>query len=130
MCNKQIRCAFWIIILIGFMQSALVGCTPMRLNNLMGKNRNAVLSEFGPPNQVLSDGSGGAIWVYTKVFTTMNPGYQSAPVNTTGNGSIGQSIANGIAQGLNQPSINTDVSYRMVYLDSSGTVYKWSIANP
>lgn len=109
------------------------GCVQAKLNGLLGKDRHALLSTFGPPTQVLPDGEGGNVWVYTKARSVVNRGYQAPPLNTNGmsaGNAAAAGFARGLAQGMNRPSVETKLSHRMIYLNSAGVIYKWSIAKP
>lgn len=79
-----------------------------------GRHANELLAEWGPPRQVLDDGAGGKVFVYT------NHTYLARDTAQT-NGTITPYGAFS-ATTTYQPS----GAYRMFWINSNGYVYRWA----
>jgi hypothetical protein len=108
----------------------LVGCAG-RINRVMnswvGQHYSALIASWGPPEQILPDGSGGNIlsWTVTRSFST--PG--SATTQTTGTATVSGNTASGQASSYtiyNPPRTYTRRVYRAFWVNSDGIVYKWA----
>jgi hypothetical protein len=107
----------------------LVGCVG-RINRVMnswvGSHYSALVASWGPPDQILVDGSGGHIlsWTGTRSFTV--PG--SATTQSTGTATVSGNTASGQASSqtiYNPPVTYTRRVYRMFWVNADGVIYKW-----
>jgi hypothetical protein len=114
-----------VLLLVG-----LVGCVA-RMNRVMsswvGNSYGNVIAAWGPPDQVLDDGSGGKILVYTRVRSYTAPG--TATTQTSGTAAANGSTLYGTATSTTTYTPGQTYSwkiYRMFWLDKNGIVYRWS----
>jgi hypothetical protein len=102
------------------------GCAG-RVNEVMkswvGHHYSDLIAAWGPPAQVLDDGSGGKImtWASTRSFTS--PGY--ATTNTTANvyGSYG--TANSVTT-YTPPQTTSYTASRTFWVNTDGIIYRWA----
>jgi hypothetical protein len=96
-----------------------VGCAA-RINKAMdswtGHNYNELIASWGPPSQVLDDGSGGKIMVWTE-----NRSYTSQGQATTRTDPSGTSHTT-----YSPPQTRQWNASRMFWVNSNGVIYKWS----
>jgi hypothetical protein len=109
------------------------------MSSWMGKDANDLIAAWGPPNQTMSDGNGGQIFVYDQSRTVSLPGSSVTTTNfnanTNGNVYATPGYANYNAN--TNGSANTYTTYnpptqininrqRLFWVNSSGTLYRWS----
>jgi hypothetical protein len=117
--------------------------TPSKMNALMssweGHNVNDLIASWGPPNGTMSDGEGGQILIYDQSRTMVLPGSAVTTSNynatTTGNVYGNQNYANynantygnGYSQTTYTPPTAIPINRkRLFWVNSSGTIYRWS----
>src|SRR5579862_3873642 len=63
-----------------FSISLLCGCagTNKMMASWEGQHESNLLAKWGPPSQIMSDGSGGKVWIYTAQRS-----FQTAPATAT-----------------------------------------------
>lgn len=109
---------------------ALIGCSAMRANRLIGKSKYDVLMEYGAPTQIIAGRSEGEeILVYESRQRMYLQGYHPAYTNTAGmsNGDyLGLQFARGFAMGVNPDREVEQVSQRLFYISANGIVYQTS----
>ena len=109
---------------------AFSGCAS-RINQVMksweGQHRNDLIASWGPPQQIMSDGQGGEIFVYTQVKQWTTPG--QATTDTTASANIyGNQI---YGSGTSRTTYNPPKTYgyqaqRVFWIDKDGYIYRWS----
>ena len=117
------------------------GCTSIDdvMKSYLGAHRNDVIANWGPPQSVMSDGSGGEIWVYTQNRQMTTPGYSQTnsygTANTYGNAYAnpyganyyGNTTYNGSSYSTYTPAQTTSWSVsRTFFINSSGIVYRYA----
>ena len=109
----------------------LLGCAGA-MNKTMasweGHGTGEMVSKWGPPTSTWSDGSGGTVmaWVYS--YTGM---YTPATSYTESSGRVDRSgyglALNGTSRTVYYPAMSTTwTSYRIVWADRSGIIYRWA----
>ena len=117
----------------------LSGCVSKQMASWMGHNVNDLIAAWGPPSSTMSDGSGGQILIYDQSrqmvlpATATTTGNYNGNVNATYNqyGNSGTVNANGYGTGTTtttyQPATTVPINRkRLFWVDSSGTIYRWS----
>lgn len=112
---------FFLLILL-----SLTSCAS-RMNEIMAsweeRNVNDLMANWGPPTQVLDDGSGGRILCYQQSGNIYVPG----TTTTTGSAYTYGGMTNLNAYSTTTPGYNIPVNkYRMFWANSSGIIYRWS----
>ena len=115
----------WIV----FLCLGLMGCASINkaMDSWMGHDKNELITSWGAPQQVLSDGNDGQIFIYANNVQWTNPGY----ANTYGNVNL---YNNGYSTYGN---LNSHTTYtppqtygyqkqRMFWIDSYGKIYRWA----
>ncbi|MFH1902353.1 MAG: hypothetical protein ABIK26_08890 [Candidatus Omnitrophota bacterium] len=122
------------------------GCATMinkKMDSWMGHNVNDLIASWGPPQQTMSDGQGGQIFVYSSAVQWTTPG--RAVTNTRGSANTyGNLNANtygrntyGTYSGNTYGSATSTTTYtppktqgwqrqRLFWADSNGNLYRWS----
>jgi hypothetical protein len=102
------------------------GCAG-RINTMMqsweGHSFPELISRWGPPQQVFSDGQGGQVLVYTQVRSYTVPG--SSTTTTNLNGQVNGNNINGTAtsQTVYSPAMTYQWQiYRMFFIDATSVV--------
>ena len=134
----------WNRLILGFALALLTGCnTAEKMNNAMsswvGGNVNDLIASWGPPAGTLSDGKGGQILIYDQSGNVVLPGTSYTTANYTGTangtynqyGNYGTVHANAYGTGYSTTTYNPPQNIhinrkRMFWVDSSGTIYRWS----
>jgi len=117
---NAIRIFFLLLALISF-----GGCAEVNkeMASWVGHDQNELIARWGPPQQVLDDGNGGKILVFTQTRSFTSPG----TATTTVNGSIYGSGYNATANTTYSPPTTTSYNAaRMFWVNSSGIVYRWA----
>jgi len=117
------------------------GCTSIDdvMKSYLGAHRNDVIANWGAPQSVMSDGSGGEIWVYSQNRQMTTPGYSQTnsygTANTYGNAYAnsygatyqGNTNYNGSSYSTYTPAQTTSwTASRTFFINSSGTVYRYA----
>ena len=107
----------------------LVGCSLIerQMESWMGHHQSELIASWGPPQQVMDDGQGGKIFIYSATQTYTTPG--RATTNVTGTAYGAGNYAYGNATGYTTytpPQTSSYTAYRMFWINSSGYVYRWA----
>ena len=128
-------------ILCAFVLPILSGCTSIDdvMKSYLGAHRNDVIANWGYPQNTMSDGSGGEVWVYTQNRQMTTPGYGQTNsygyANTSGNINAnrygatyqGTTNYNGSSYSTYTPPQTTSWSAtRTFFINSSGIVYRYA----
>ena len=111
------------LILSTLLAVPLTGCTA-RINRNMaswqGQHYHALIASWGPPQQVLGDGSGGRILIWTRYRETLR-------AQTTGTLELTQvdRMIWGTVTTNTRPAYGYS-AYRMYWVNASGIVYRWA----
>ena len=132
----------FICAIFGMTLSVLVaGCTSIDdvMKSYLGAHRNDVIANWGAPQSVMSDGSGGEIWVYSENRQMTTPGYSQTnsygSANTYGNAYAnpygasysGTTYYDGSSYSTYTPARTTTWSVsRTFFINSSGIVYRYA----
>lgn len=136
---QQLRliCAFFVLAV----SVLFTGCTSIDdvMKSYLGAHRNDVIANWGAPQSVMSDGSGGEIWVYSQNRQMTTPGYSQTnsygTANTYGNAYAnpygatyqGNTNYNGSSYSTYTPAQTTSwTASRTFFINSSGTVYRYA----
>lgn len=106
--------------------ASLCGCTSIDdvMKSYLGAHRNDLIANWGAPQSVMSDGSGGEIWVYTEGRQWTSPGF--AQTNTYGNAyAYGNVYANSYTT-YSAPQTSTWTVSRTFFINSSGIIYRYA----
>lgn len=122
---KRITSACVIFLVLTF----LAGCAAARITESMksweGHHFNELIASWGPPQQILDDGAGGRIFVYSETQETIIPGTADTTRGPSMN--IGGMIYTPPAITTQQPTrIERSTSHRMFWIDRRGYVYRWA----
>lgn len=111
---------------------ATAGCAA-RINQMMaswmGLHYSDLIAQWGPPQQVLDDGSGGRILVYTAVRRYSTPGHAVTTYDPGigGTGFMGVNIGGPSSYTTyTPPQTFESVSYRTFWVDPQGVIYRWA----
>ncbi len=130
----------------------LIGCTAInkQMQSFQGQHYNLLIAKWGPPQQVLDDGQGGRIFVYTKVRQYTTPGSSTTHTDLNANAStLGRATysdygynptwdyrSNTNVSGYTDtystytpPRTTTYNAYRMFWIDRNGYIYRWAWKN-
>jgi len=109
-----------------------VSCmTPEKVNAVMrsweGSHESDLIAAWGPPQQVMSDGSDGKVFIYTQQFSYTTPGTST----TTGNATAYSYGNTTNVYGNSYTTYNPSQTYtrqrqRIFFINSEGRVYRWS----
>jgi TonB family protein len=88
-----------------------------------GAHINRVIAAFGAPKQVLDDGSGGSIYVFSEAYSVVLPSTTTTTATVTGY----TNAATGIVMTTSTPAQNISAEdFRAFYVDSKGIVINWA----
>lgn len=117
--------------------SSFLGCASINktMESWMGHNVNDLIASWGPPQQTMSDGQGGQIFIYTQTRQWTNPG--QATTNTFGQVNTYGSYYGNNYSGNTYGSAQSTTTYtppktygyrsqRMFWVDSNGRIYRWA----
>ena len=79
------------------------------MDSWLNHHKSKLIMEWGPPNRITTDGKGGEIYIYEKSRTRAH----------TMTNFLGVELDNPIT------TINTNVSYRQLFIDGNGRIYHW-----
>jgi hypothetical protein len=109
---------------------AASGCAA-RVNRIMeswmGHNISEVIASWGPPQQVIDLGAQGKLFVWSAVRSFTTPG--SATTTTTGSVTAFGNMATGSAYSTttyNPPQTTSYAATRSFWVDTNGTIYRWT----
>jgi len=106
-----------IVLLCAIIAGCAAGNVEKNMKSWLGHTRMELLSVWGPPTQIMSDGNEGEVFIYDKSTTYTTPGQlwgqsQKKPYGKT----------TGYAVYVPGQTIRFQ-SYRMFFIDSSGRIY-------
>ncbi|HDY99918.1 MAG TPA: hypothetical protein ENH52_00420 [Nitrospirae bacterium] len=128
----------FIVPLLLFVVLGLLGCASAinkKMASWMGHDVNDLIASWGPPQQVMSDGKGGQILIFSQGRQWTTPGTATTNVygtaNTYGNyyGNTYTGNTYGNVQGTTTytpPQTHGYQAQRMFWVNSSGKIYKWA----
>src|SRR5688572_17762916 len=92
-----------------------------------GHHYSDMIASWGPPQQVLDDGTGGKIFVYTAVRSFTSPGQANTRVTGSayGVGNYAYGSATGVTT-YTPPQTSSYGAHRMFWVNSSGYIYRWA----
>jgi len=116
---------------------SLVGCAMISktMQTWVGHNVNDLIASWEPPQQIISDGQGGQILIYTEARTWTTPG--EAVTNTYGSANTHGEIYGNTYEGRTSGGATSITSYtpaktegynaqRMFWVDKNGRIYRWA----
>jgi hypothetical protein len=130
-----------LVVLAAFLVVVLVGCGPSleevrkeseataqrqqmeqerAMKSWLGHHKNKLIASWGPPTQMMDDGSGGNIYIYTQTVQLSFPGSTSSFHMPIGN----------MGFAVTQPSAGMAINHsthKMFWINSQGFVYDWSV---
>ena len=92
-----------------------------------GKWGMELISKWGPPTRIMSDGSGGQVWIYNRDRSWLYPGYSQTTTNVYG-GVYGNTVS-GTATSTTVYTPSAVVgytAYRMFWVHPDGRIYNWA----
>lgn len=108
---------------------ALAGCASISetMETWVGHHQSDLIASWGPPQQVLDDGQGGKILVYTEIRSFTAPGSATTTVtgSTYGYGNTAYGRATGYTT-YNPPQTTSYDASRTFWVDQNGRIYRWS----
>ena len=131
MLSRVVRETVSVVLLAAALVSVSGCATTAQINAAMqswvGHSMSELVAAWGPPSQVLDDGSGGKIlsYQYTRAHTTHGAAYTQSSATAYGVG--GHAYASGSSVTTYGPSRTTTTnSWRTFWVDSRGVVVNWS----
>ena len=123
------RNALVFIVIFVFAVSFISGCSSINKNmqSWMRHHQSDLIASWGPPQQVMDDGRGGKIFIYSTTRSFTSPGHSTTTVTGSAYGS--GNYAYGSATGYTSytpPQTSSYNAYRMFWIDSNGYVYRWA----
>ena len=108
----------------------LCGCvsTNKMMASWEGQHESNLLAKWGPPSQIMSDGAGGKVWIYTatRQFQT-SPATATTTMDTTVHNYGNTSYGYGQATTTFTPAQTASwQAYRMFWINSDGIIYRWA----
>lgn len=107
----------------------LSGCSSINktMESWMGHHQSDLVASWGPPQQVITDGQGGSIFVYTANRAFTSPGSSTTTVvgSASGYGNRAYGSATSITT-YTPPQTTSWSAYRMFWINASGRIYRWS----
>ncbi|MDP3113256.1 MAG: hypothetical protein Q8M98_00640 [Candidatus Cloacimonadaceae bacterium] len=99
---------FFLLVLL-----ASTGCASVNktMNSWVGSHQSQLIQSWGPPNQVVSDGAGGSVLIYSSY---VNLGQTPGTINQWG-----------YTTTYTAPQSRGYERTRMFYVDSKGIIYSW-----
>jgi hypothetical protein len=107
----------------------VTGCASIdkQMDSWMGHHQSDLIANWGPPQQVIDDGQGGKIFVYSNNRSYTSPG--TSTTNVTGSAYGLGNTAYGNATGYttyNPPQTTSYTAHRMFWVDGNGRIYRWA----
>jgi hypothetical protein len=119
--------SFRLLLLFGAIAVASCASIDKTMESWMGNHQSDLIASWGPPQQVLDDGQGGKIFVYSTTRSYTSPG--SATTNMTGSAyGIGNTVYGNATSytTYNPPQTSSYNAYRMFWIDGNGRIYRWA----
>jgi hypothetical protein len=109
--------------------ASCVGKVKTNINNSMASwvdhHFTDLLASWGPPQQVMDDGNGGRVFVYTKTRSYTAPSTATTTANATVN-PYNNTIWGTATTTYNPGQTYSWTSYRMFFIGSNGRIYRWA----
>jgi hypothetical protein len=129
-----------VVPLLTMMLICSTGCmTAAKMNKVMssweGADVNYLIARWGPPTQIMNDGNGGRIFVYTYnrsyttagVSTTTTTGSANGTATTSGDNTSVNIYGQSNSTTVYSPAQTTEWKvYRMFWVGPRGHVYRWA----
>jgi hypothetical protein len=130
-----------ILLLSAILMIGLSGCnTPSRaMQRFVGQPSTELIAQWGPPQERISDGQGGEIWIYSEQRQWTTPGQANTTVygtrtsygNLYGNPNGAEYYGNSSGQAnitttYTPPQTRGYTAHRSFFIDGNGTVYRWA----
>ena len=94
-----------------------IGCASINkeMASWVGHNESDLIAHYGPPQQTMSDGQGGKVFIYSSERSFTMPGYADTQFTRSG------------AYTVYSPSMTSSYNaYRMFWIGADGSVYRWA----
>lgn len=106
--------------------SLFTGCASKineTLNSWIGRSSRELITAWGPPSEVFSDGQGGEVFVYYENRSWIQPGTSTTYANANAYGNT----AYGTAMTVYTPTVvRSYTAYRAFFINNEGTIYSYS----
>jgi hypothetical protein len=124
------RINFMMVILILVLALLFIsGCASINktMQSWMGHHQSDLIASWGPPQQIMDDGQGGKIFIYSTTRTFTSPGHSTTTVSGSayGTGSYAYGTATGHTT-YTPPQTSSYNAYRMFWIDKNGYIYRWA----
>jgi hypothetical protein len=130
----------FVVLLFVLMLIGTTGCmTAAKMNKTMsswqGADVNYLIARWGPPTQVMNDGQGGRVFIYTYDRSYTSAGVSTTTTTGSANGtatSSGNNTSINIYGQSNSTTVYTPGQtaqwkvYRMFWIGPRGHVYRWA----
>ena len=105
--------------------------TPSKMNTIMDSWTNShesdLIAAWGPPQQVMSDGRDGKVFIYTQQVNYTTPGTATTTTNVNGYGYGNTANVYGTSYTTYNPSQTYGYQrQRIFFINSDGQIYRWS----
>lgn len=116
-------------LILGFVASLISGCASVNkvMESWTGHHQSDLIASWGPPQQVMDDGEGGRIFIYSTTRAFTSPGRSTTTVTGSayGTGNYAYGSATGSAT-YTPPRTSSYNAYRMFWIDQNGYIYRWA----
>jgi hypothetical protein len=121
--------ALFVVVVTVFCSSACM--TKGKVNKTMaswqGHHYTELLAKWGPPQQVLDDGSGGRVLTYTRTRSWSTPGQATTQTDIRAHQWDNMIWGTATSTTTYTPGQSYGyTSWRMFFINSGGRIYKWS----
>lgn len=107
-----------------------VACTGRVSRNMAswkGHHVSDLLASWGPPQQVMDDGRGGRVLIYSKTRSWSTPGHATTTTDIRANQSDNMIWGTATSTTVYTPGQDYGYkAYRMFFIDRSGYIYRWA----
>lgn len=114
-------------LIVAFLLSGCASKINEKMESWMGHHKNDLIASWGPPQDIMDDGQGGEIFIYSNERTYTTPG--TSTTNTYGSASAFGNTAYGSATSTTHHTPAQTSGYtaqRMFWIDGRGIIYRWS----
>ena len=116
-----------------FIVPFFMGCASINktMQSWMGHYQSVLIARWGPPQQVMDDGQGSKIFIYSTTRTFNSPSYSTPTVTGSAYGTRNYGYGNVTGYTIyNPPPTPSYDTYRMFWIDGIGYVYRWAWKGP
>lgn len=129
MAKRQIFYSFLVFLIFqcAIMQAGCSAAVNQKMQSWDGKHYNDLIANWGAPQEVLDDGQGGKILIFSAQRTFTSPAYSTS--TATGSGSLIGTNYYGSARGTTTSYPAQSSGYtasRMFWVNKDGYVYRWA----